>query len=306
MASPPTLSSKPCRILLATDLSARGDRALERAVTIAAGTQAHLTILHVFEEIRDDMPMYKYRVSSWRRPDDAVETAKRRIRHGLRLDLGDAVENATVLLEEGEPADVIERIAITDDIDLIVTGVAREGLFARRPVILGETVDRLLRRSPVPLLVVRNRARAPYERILVAVDFSDVSALAIEAALRFFPSHTLYLLHAFEVPYASLMDDGERFAGEYRNTRMHDLEAFLDTLSLTGHDRRRLVPLIQRGHPERLIRDHVLTQDADLVVMGTHGRGVMLEALLGSTAKGVLESLPCDALVVRGRLPSSA
>lgn len=37
----------------------------------------------------------------------------------------------------------------------------------------------------------------------------------------------------------------------------------------------------------------------DLVVLGTHGRGGLLDALLGSTAKDILFSLPCDALVVR-------
>ena len=301
MANTTALSGKPCRILLATDLSARGDRALERAITIAARSQAQLTILHVFEEIRDDRPTYAYRAQSWQRPNDAVEIAKHRVRRGLRRDLGDAAENATVLVEEGEPADVIERVAVAHGIELIVTGVAREGLFARRPVILGSTVDRLLRRSPAPILIVRNRARAPYEHVVVAVDFSDTSAIALHAALRFFPSHTLYLLHAFEVPYASLVEDGERYAAEYRNTRMRDLEAFLDSIFLADDDRRRLVPLIQRGHPERLIRDHVLAHDADLVVMGTHGRGAISEALLGSTAKGILESLPCDALVVRGR-----
>ena len=135
------------KVLLATDLSARGDRALERAVAIAMDRQAHLTVLHAFEELNDSSLTYGVsRAPSWRAPADAGEVAKRRIRDGLRAELGDAIEQATVLIEEGEPAEVIERAITSLGIDLVVTGIAREGLFASRPVILGKTVERLLRR----------------------------------------------------------------------------------------------------------------------------------------------------------------
>src|SRR5689334_3395272 len=84
------------KVLLATDLSARGDRALERAVAIAIDRQAHLTVLHAFEEIDDTNLTYgAHRAPSWRAPPDAIGLAKRRIREGLRAELGDAIEQAT-------------------------------------------------------------------------------------------------------------------------------------------------------------------------------------------------------------------
>jgi nucleotide-binding universal stress UspA family protein len=150
------------KVLLATDLSARGDRALERAVAIAVDRQAHLTVLHAFEELNESSLTYDLHLApSWRAPPDAVGIAKLRIREGLQAELTDVVEQATVLIEEGEPADVIERVAESQGIDLIVTGIAREGPFAARPVILGKTVERLLRRVPVPFLIVRIRPRSP-------------------------------------------------------------------------------------------------------------------------------------------------
>src|SRR5687768_4607223 len=108
MTTSSSTQGAPRRVLLATDLSARGDRALERAVAIAAGQQVHLIIVHVFEELEESTLTYGRRPApSWRRPPDAVAMAKLRIRQGLRADLGDAVEKATVLIEEGgEPAEV--------------------------------------------------------------------------------------------------------------------------------------------------------------------------------------------------------
>jgi nucleotide-binding universal stress UspA family protein len=290
----------PRKLLLATDLSARCDRALERAVSLAKAWQAQLTVLHVLEDALDPLASRSERsLPSWRRPPDALAIARQRIHQGLRADVGDALDRAIIMIEEGEPPDVIERVASSDGSDLIVTGIASERPFAHQPVILGKTVERLLRRSATPVLIVRNRARVPYEHILVATDFSDTSARALQAALRFFPSQPLQLLHAYDLPYANLMPDTANFEQGFGEAISVDLDVFLTSLDLSPEDRRRLNPLIERGRPHTLIRAYASDHNADLVVLGTNGRNAVLEALLGNTAKHILAALPCDALVVR-------
>src|SRR5262245_37921086 len=79
------------RVLLATDLSARCDRALNRAVTIAGDARAHLLILHAFEEFDDPTLAEGGRLApSWRAPPDALQIATQRIREGLVEDVGGA------------------------------------------------------------------------------------------------------------------------------------------------------------------------------------------------------------------------
>ena len=291
----------PRTILLATDLSARADRALERAVAIAQRHDARLVIVHAFEEIDEAGVSYVARgFPSWRRPPDVLATMKRKIGEGLRADLGDAIERATIHIEEGDPAEVIERTAAAEQADLVITGIARESPFASRPVVLGKTVEQLLRRLPVPVLIVRNRARSAYQRIVVATDFSESSAHALQMALRFFPNQSLDLLHASEAPYSTLVDDAGLHADRYRAARADEMREFLASTFMSDDDRQRLVKLIEPGSPRQLVRDYVQVHHADLVVLGTHGRGAIQEALLGSTAKSILATLPCDALVVRG------
>jgi nucleotide-binding universal stress UspA family protein len=291
----------PRRILLATDLSARGDRALERAISLSRRPDASLTILHVFEELDESTLTYGARpVPSWHRPPDATTLMKQRILQGLRSDLGDAVEKANILIEEGNPAEVIERIATSGQADLVITGIAHERLFASRSVVLGRTVEQLLRRLHVPILIVRNRARDDYQHIVVTTDFSPTSAHALQMAARFFPDQPLYLLHASELPYSTLADDSKLHADRYREIRAEELRAFLESIYLPEEDRKRLVSVIEPGSPPQIIREYVQLRGADLVVLGTHGRGAVMEAFLGSTAKNILSSLPCDALVVHG------
>lgn len=301
MAATPSNPGAPRKILLATDLSARGDRALERALIIAASQNAQLTIVHVIEELDESTLSYGRRPApAWQRPPDIVALTKKRIRQGLRLDLGEAVEKATVMVEEGDPVDVITRVAESEGVDLVITGIARERLFAIRSVVLGKIVDQLLRRLTVPILVVRNRAHGAYQHIVVATDFSVPSALALQAALRFFPSHTLRLLHASEAPYSSMVPDPGRHAESYREIRAEELQTFLASIFLPDDDRARIVPLIEPGEPQQLVREYVQMHGADLVVLGTRGRSAVSELILSSTAKGILASLPCDALVMSG------
>ena len=58
--------------------------------------------------------------------------------------------------------------------------------------------------------------------------------------------------------------------------------------------------MIEPGPPQQIIREYVQMHGGDLVVLGTQGRGAVMEAFLGSTTKSILSTLPCDALVVRG------
>lgn len=301
MPEPAPNVGAPRKVLLATDLSARGDRALERAVFIARRHDAHLIILHVFEDLDEETLTYgKTPAPSWRRPPDAVTLMKHRIRQGLQADIGEAVEQATVLVEGGRPAEVIEQVATSEGVDLVITGIAREGLFASRPVILGKTVEQLLRTLLVPILIVKNRAREAYQHIVVTTDFSVPSGRALQAALRFFPAQTLHLLHASGAPYATLVDDSAKYAGSFQDARASEVERFLKSVFLPDNDLKRIVPLVEPGAPPQLVRDYVRTQAADLVVLGTHGRGAVLEAFIGSVAKSILSTLPCDALVLRG------
>ena len=126
---------------------------------------------------------------------------------------------------------------------------------------------------------------------------------ALQMAVRFFPGQSLYLLHASEPPYAGMVDDQAKHADQHRALKAQELQQFLDSVFLPDEDRRRLVPLIEAGAPQPIIRDYAQQHEADLIVLGTRGRGAVMEAIVGSTAKSILATLPCDALVVRGPRP---
>jgi nucleotide-binding universal stress UspA family protein len=162
-------------------------------------------------------------------------------------------------------------------------------------------VDRLTRQSPVPVLIVKERVRGPYRNIIVATDFSAASRQALQAALEFFPHDPLTVFHAYHPPMAGLTEDPARYAEQYARVADADCSAFLDSVEMSETRRAGLRRLVEQGQPRELIAHYVEDQGVDLVVLGTHGRGALMQMFVGSVARDILWSLPCDALLVRGR-----
>lgn len=285
------MEGPPQKILLATDLSARCDRALDRAVLLAQRWAAQLVVVHVLEDaIPSDMDD---RLPSWRRPPDPTSIATRQ----LLADLGTVAVKTSVLIEQGRPAEVIARVAETEGCGLIVVGIARDELLGRFR--LGQTVDRLLRASRIPLLVVRNRPRKQYDHIVVATDFSDSSRHALDAAAQFFKGQKLHLFHAYEAPMEGTATNVVQYRQDHRRMALEELDNFLKGADVRHSGIGSPEVFVELGDPDELLYAYARERDADLVVLGTHGRSGLMGVLLGSVAKRIMNRLPCDALVVR-------
>lgn len=283
----------PKRILLATDLSARCDRALDRAGALAAAWQAELVGVNALEQTDDFYAAeLERRLPTWRRLPDAARV----VEDQLRRDMTATAPNVTAIAEKSDPTDLILKVAATRECGLIVTGIARDETLGRFG--LGTTVDRLLRRSKVPLLVVRQRVRSPYRNILVATDFSEPSLCALQVGRAFFPDRAMTIFHAYDIPLANRAGNLEHHQDAYRKRAVDDYGAFLDRVGVPKERRGGFDLVVEHGHPGQLIRQYVRDRGIDLVILGTHGRSALLDIFIGSTAREIMSSLPCDSLVV--------
>jgi len=281
----------PKKIMLATDLSCRCDRALDRAVQLALGWDAMLVIAHVVEtsEIVDDMAPRD--LPSWQRDIYPLE----RVHLQIRRELGVDSEKLEVRVEEGKPAPRLLDMAKREGCELIVTGVARDEPFGR--MLLGTTVNQLVRRSSAPVLVVKDRVARPYRQIVVATDFSESSRYALVTAAGYFANADFTLFHSYDLPFAGFLDK-RGIRGQLRLLEKECGDEFLSASPLDEGLRRRIGILIEHGVPERLITNYVREQDADLTVIGSHGRSAVFDVLIGSMTRHLLETLPGDILVV--------
>lgn len=275
----------PKRILLATDLSARCDRALDLAVQLATQWGATVHVLHVIEKHANvDLP-------SWRRDRSEESMARAQIEADL---LGRNVP-WQLTLERGDPAQAILRHAHAFGCGLVVVGVARGEPLGRSTV--GEIVEALAQQAPIPLLIVRSRPRRAYGRLAVATDFAPPSRHALECAVALFPAAEVTLLHAFHVPFEGFLDRKANLR-PFRDAAERECAGFLAGLRQADKAAKVQV-LIEHGMPEALLADYARELGSDLTVIGTQGRTGLVGFLVGSTGRRLISSLPGDALLVR-------
>ncbi|WP_447978863.1 universal stress protein [Candidatus Nitrospira bockiana] len=289
------------RILLATDFSACARRALDQAVFFARAYGASLTLLHVLELLPEsgltregDEYLERRRVNGRDRLEETVRTV---MAPEIAIDRR---------LEEGIPSERITAAADDIQADLVVVGThGRTGL---DHILLGSTAERVVKRASCPVLTIRcpgGRGRdrespASLSRLLVPVDFSTCSLAALEygAQLAMHFRAMLILVHALEPRYYDL-DLGLGSSADEPKARLQ-WEARLAELAgrLRGHALS-VQTAIRGGIPGESIMAAAKEQEADLIVMGTHGRRGLPSWISGSVAEAVLRQAPCPVLTVR-------
>jgi universal stress protein A len=138
-----------------------------------------------------------------------------------------------------------------------------------------------------------------YSKVLVAVDLSEDSAEVSDKAKALAGSNgaELHLIHVIEpLSFAYGGDIPMDFSGiqdEIHQQAKQQLQRFGENHGIS-EDRQYIV----LGRPEVEIHAKAKEIDADLIVVGSHGR-YGLALLMGSTANGVLHGATCDVLAVR-------
>lgn len=274
------------RILVATDLSARGDRAIERAFLMAGEAGAEVTCLTVPGEEEAGVAAMVETVRDRLTSHLASEVVSRGVAHRIEVRLG-------------RPHQEILRLAAEIDPAVIAMGMHREeGVL---DLFRGTTLARVARGGVWPVLLVRDHPDRAYASALVGVDFSEASRRALEAVRRLAPGAERRLAHAYQVPFAGYVAMGGEpgavvttaAAREADAAARREMASFVEAVGETAGP----PPVIAEGPPDSVLRRLARDAGPDLVALGQHGRPGLVHAILGSTAEDFLREPPCDVLV---------
>jgi len=297
-------------ILCPVDFSEFSRHAFDRAVAVARSYGAELTVLHVLP-VPSAVPALPYGPEG---PGPFGFEAVDRDRALAELSRFLAAERSIGVplhYKTAESASVqSEVLMLTSRLsaDLVVMGTHGRSGFDR--FFLGSVAEKTLRTSRVPVLVVPPRlpdvvpaGRDPFRSILCAVDFSQDSARALgyAASLARHAAGRLTLLHSVEPipvgydPLGAVNFDVAGYAQALENSARAELQKLLPQPIAPGCDTESVVT---RGKAYREILRVATERQADLIVVGVHGRNAFDRLVFGSTTEHLVRRATCPVLAI--------
>ncbi|MDV2476758.1 universal stress protein [Rhodococcus zopfii] len=188
-----------------------------------------------------------------------------------------------------------------DDAHVVVVGATGAG--AIENFLLGSTVLRIANHAPCPVVVWRgdNTNPLPNDKpIVVGVDGSELSSTAV--------AHAFKLADALGVPLVAAHSwIGDAALGTGATAALVDWDAVQESETavfaeaLAGKQDEypdvEVRRVVERGPAAKVLLGQL--DDAQLVVVGSHGRGQFAAALLGSTSQNLVHKAPCPVLIAR-------
>ena len=285
------------RIIVGHDLRAGGKVAIKSAMVLASRCDAALKLVHVVES-QHVYQKITHPVGS----HDGVEQMAQQAGAELQ-ELVSSRDLAQWRVEyevhTGKPFVEIIVARRAWQADLITIG----GPSRKQFHLLGSTGERVIRKAMVPVLVARQALNGEAKRFLVPTDFSPGAGKAAQEAVALAASFggRVFFFHALDLtPYFFAYDDAMGASSTIPLLRPEDLdgewEYFISTLRLGAIPWEKFT---EEGRAATKILQYAKSIQADVIVMGTHGRSGLAHMLLGSVAEEVARAAPCPVLTVR-------
>lgn len=280
-------------VLVATDGSPAADAALRAAAQLSRHADARVIVLTVMAPL----PLVAADYGMMIPPVDSDQSRRKALHARVKEQIegiGSVTTGWTFELRDGDPPAVIAQAAREFKARMIVIGLGHHELLDR--LFGGETALHTLRLSRIPVLAVPPDFTALPHRAVVATDFSYASVHAAHVGLGLIDTATMvYLVHvaprmelqpeAFAA-WMSLYGEGVGPAFERVKAELAlRPEVVVETVS-------------RQGKPSREILEFARSTQADLIVTGSRGAGLVDRILVGSTATGIIRGAHCAVLAV--------
>jgi nucleotide-binding universal stress UspA family protein len=287
-------------VLACTDFSPLAETAIESAVELGRklGTErihlAHVVPIHA-DRIVEAM-------ASRAAQEIAIEDRNVAIKAITSIDLPMCEAAITREVRVGEPVRSLALLAGEIGADLVVVGSRGRGMLGRW--FLGSVAQELARLAPCPVLIIyeENRRVTRFEEIVAAVDLSEMSEAVLANALAIAKPFqgAVRAISVFEGdgPFTlSGSKFGRRGAFDRAESdRMAALASSVQRLPTDGTEV--TLHVVADEHAYHGVLELAYRGGADLIVIGSNGRGSLERALLGSTSTKLVEKSTIPVLVV--------
>lgn len=288
-------------IVVAVDGSDAGAAAVAWAANAAAKRSAPLKLVTAYT-----MPQFMYAdgmIPPQELYDQLEDEAMEKINDAREIVTG-FDENIEVSYYIGEATPIDLLLQLSEDADIVVMG--SRGLGGLSGLVLGSVSSAVVSHAACPVVVVRKdndvTVENKYGPVVVGVDGSDISRKALDYAFREADARgaALRAVHSWAdaqvqtslVGLAAVQSQLDAMSAQERKVLQDELASMREKYPEVTVEE-----VVERDRPIQVLKEN--SDDAQLLVLGSHGRGGFRGMLLGSTSRALLQYAPCPMMVVR-------
>jgi len=265
------------KLLLPTDGSKFSEGAIREAINLAKNCSSKIFVLSVVEMNPEFEAL----------APEIIEKMERETRQHLESVKSRALKEGVdceIIVHEGEePYRYIVDEAAKKQVEMIIMG--RRGRTGLKRLMMGSVTARVIGHSPCKVLVIPETAKVSYKNILIATDgskYSDAAALeAISIAKR---------CGSDLIALSVTTKDKDLLSAK------KSVEKISQIAEREGLKSKTLTP---RGTPSNVIVETAEKKNADVIVVGSHGKTGLERLLMGSVTERVIGQANCAVLVVK-------
>lgn len=275
------------KIIVPVDFSEYSENALQTASYLAKKHKSEIIILHVLElsgALKIQSEHYTQQEVLF-----FLKIAENKLDKLLKKEYLQGI-NITSRIEYHNLFEELNELATKEDADLIIMG--SQGATGLKELFVGSNTEKVVRNSPVPVLVVKEEpVKVDFKTAVFACDFSEKGIEPYKKVKTILEKLecNLQLLHV-NTPYAN-----------FRSTRETEKKVHEFLMDVEGNlSRTHDVIYVSDYSVEKGILDFASLNDLDLIVIATHGRKGLTHFIEGSISEDVANhsSLPVMTLKI--------
>ncbi|MEA3417951.1 MAG: universal stress protein [Campylobacterota bacterium] len=276
------------QILAAIDRSAMAEEVLKRAVSIAKEKDAQLIVMHVIESPFIESPFAQ---------SIDVDKLKREIAEQIDQLNTEANLKYILFVESGSSAGTITLKAQKTEADLLIVGSHGKSDIESKH--FGSTTLKVIQRTHIPVLIVKNEAKDIYQKMIAPTNLSDYSKESIIFSNALFAKPFRKYIYAFKT-ISELSAKTYHISDEQREKVTIEMavnakKALAKFVKEVGDGEMALIDCTEWLNEDLLT--YITDDEADLLVLGSKGVNNLNSFVFGSTASYLVQRSPIDVLV---------
>jgi len=281
------------RIIVGIDIFEKSNNVLKRALMIAKQNKAELFIVYAVQTPLFSVPSY----FGGKELTVDIKGITKKIEKKIKALNRDDKVPYSIVVKEGDADDILLYESKLLKVDMIVIGAHTKS----KKNFLGATAEKVAHQSHLPVLIVKNSVKDPYQNIVAPTDFQTQSKQSILFAKNIFPAAKVKAVNAYEAFYAV----GIYTAGSYTLESLDIVQYNEAAKASAENNLKEFIQDVDIGKGKVIDRElnsrEVLLQyikkgSYDLVVVGSRGTAGF-KALLGSMASSILRETSTDILI---------